>query len=250
MTGLLKYGKTPYRAGAVSFKAPSYLESKKLPAAPLVFGHYSLVKQPWGMLGNATYGDCAWAGPAHETMLLNAEADKTVAFDTASVLSDYSAVTGFNPDDPSTDRGSNVADVAAYRRKVGVLDASGRRHKIAAYLELGNVDLIAQTAHLFGVAGIGIQVPETAQEQFQNHEPWSVVRGAQIEGGHYVPVVGRVSSGNFLVVTWGALQLVTPEFLDTYVDEAYAYLSTEDLIKGKTLEGFDVDQLEADLNAL
>lgn len=245
----LKYGKLPYRPGAVTFKASTYLDAVKLPTPPAVFGHQDLIKS-WGMLGNDQVGDCAIAGPDHETMLFNAEAGKHVVFTTSDALSDYSAITGYDPNDPSSDQGSNVADVAAYRRKVGMIDANGTRHKIAAYVELERVSQIALAAYLFTAAGIGIQVPETAQEQFQAGQPWTVVRGAQIVGGHYVPVVGRVENGNFIVVTWGALQEVTPEFLTEYVDEAYAYLSTEDLLHGHTLDGFAVDQLKADLAAL
>jgi hypothetical protein len=35
----------------------------------------------WGMLGNDHYGDCVWAGAAHETMLWNKEAARNVLKD-------------------------------------------------------------------------------------------------------------------------------------------------------------------------
>ena len=34
------------------------------------------------MLGNDEWGDCAWAGPAHETMLLSAEGGAAATFTT------------------------------------------------------------------------------------------------------------------------------------------------------------------------
>jgi hypothetical protein len=76
-----------------------------------------------------------------------------------------------------------------------------------------------------------------------------VVPGAKIEGGHYIPLVG-FDGTHFQVVTWGKVQPVDPEFLQTYMDEGIAYLSDEMLTAGKSLEGFDQAALQADLKAL
>ena len=75
-----KLGKKPARPGAVKFKLANYLEKLKLPTPPKVFGHEGLIGANWGMLGNDQYGDCVWAGAAHETMLWNKEAARTVTF--------------------------------------------------------------------------------------------------------------------------------------------------------------------------
>ena len=86
--------------------------------------------------------------------------------------------------------------------------------------------------------------------QFNAGKPWSVVAGSQIEGGHYVPVVGR-RSGYVEVVTWGKTQRCTASFLKAYCDEAWAIVSPEILnATGKTPEGFDLAALKADLAAL
>jgi hypothetical protein len=138
----LKLGKKPARPGAVTFKLTNYLLKSKLPMPPKVFGHEDLIGANWEMLGNDHYGDCVWAGAAHETMLWNKEADRTITFSNESVLKDYSAVTGFNKTDPNSDQGIDVEVAASYRRKTGVLDAQGKRHKVIAYLALttGNPD--------------------------------------------------------------------------------------------------------------
>jgi hypothetical protein len=93
----LKLGKKPARPGAVKFKLANYLDKAKLPTPPKMFGHQGLIGANWEMLGNDHYGDCVWAGAAHETMLWNKEAGRIIAFNDQSVLKDYSAVTGFNP---------------------------------------------------------------------------------------------------------------------------------------------------------
>src|SRR4029077_612040 len=141
----LKLGKKPARPGAVKFKLANFLVKTKLPTPPKVFGHQDLIGGNWQTLGNDRYGDCVWAGAAHETMLWNKEADRTVAFNNQSVLKDYSPGTGFDPNDPNTDQGTDMQVAASYRRKTGVRDAAGKRHKVIAYLALttGNADQLA-----------------------------------------------------------------------------------------------------------
>lgn len=247
----LKLGKTPARRGAVKFKLASYLRKVELPTPPKVFGHQQLVSN-WQMLGNDAYGDCVWAGAAHETMLWNKEAGIIVSFNNQGVLSDYAEVTGFDPDIPSTDQGTDMQVAASFRRKTGVVDAKGKRHKVAAYLALraGDVDQLALAMYLFNAVGIGIKFPNSAATQFRNGQPWSVVAGSPIEGGHYIPGVGRDVQGNIIVVTWGRLQRMTPGFYKKYCDEVVAYVSTEETKDGKSPEGFDVEQLLEDLDAL
>jgi hypothetical protein len=112
------------------------------------------------------------------------------------------------------------------------------------------VTQLAAAMHIFSAVGAGLQLPDSAQDQFQNGQPWSPVPGSQIEGGHYVSGVGRNADGNFVVVTWGALQEMTPAFYQRYNDESLAYLSEEFLTAGVSPEGFNLQQLQADLAAL
>jgi hypothetical protein len=241
----LKLGKTPARPGAVKFKLTDYLA---LPKPPAKYGHYSLIPS-WGMLGNDQYGDCVWAGAGHEVMLWNKEANRAVLFTDQDVLSDYSAVTGFNPNDPNSDQGTDMTVAASYRRKTGVT-AHGLRHKVLAYLALpvGDTTQLKQAVYLFGAVGVGIQFPASAMTQFNNGKPWSVTSSA-IEGGHYIPCVGY-DSKYFYVVTWGKVQKCTYGFIKKYMDEAIAYLSAEMLTNNKSLEGFDLTALQGDLQSL
>lgn len=246
----MKLGKTPARANSVSFRLRDYLSLTTLPTPPALAGHQDLVTD-WGMLGNDTAGDCVLAGAGHETMLWNREAKKTVLITTKDALSDYSAITGYNPDDPSTDAGTDMQVAASYRRKTGVIDSNGDRHKVAAYLAItpGNQLEVRQAIYLFGAIGIGIQFPASAMDQFNEGEAWTVVNGSQIEGGHYIPAVGY-DARYLYVITWGKLQPVTWAFLEKYQDEGIAYVSEEMLIAGQSLEGFSTEQLVSDLSKL
>ena len=116
-------------------------------------------------------------------------------------------------------------------------------------LEPGNVTHLYQAAYLFGAVGIGLQLPMSAVTQTEHGQMWTVVEGAPIAGGHYVPLVGRGTDG-LHVVTWGAVQVMTEAFLKQYCDEAVAYVSLECLVDQKTPEGFAYADLIADLAAL
>jgi hypothetical protein len=246
----MKLGKLPATYDRRDLRLEHYLT--KLPARPKTFGHDKFVgADAWGMLGNDNYGDCVLAGAAHETMLWTATRGGGGArFDDKSVLADYSAITGFDPRRPDTDRGTDMRAAANYRRKTGVRDATGTRHKIGAYvaLEPGNWDHLLTALYLFGAVGVGIQFPESAMDQFNAGKPWTVVPGAQIEGGHYVPLVAR--RGTLRLVTWGREIGMSQGFYLKYCDEAVVYLSEEMLTNGRSPEGFDLAALKADLGAL
>jgi len=242
-----KLGKTPARTDAVKFKLSHYLLTV---ATPKTYGHDKLINT-WDMLGNDQYGDCVWAGAGHETMLWNKEADKNIVFDDKAVLSDYSAVTGFDPNDPSTDQGTDMQVAASYRRKTGVIDAQGHRHKVGAYLAItpGSKDELKRAMYLFSNVAIGLQFPASAMQQFNTDKNWTIVRSSKIIGGHYVPAVAY-DSRYVHVVTWGQVVKASWGFILTYCDEALVYLSPEFLTAGKSPEGFDLASLNNDLSQL
>lgn len=244
---MLKLGKAPARPGAVKFKLADYMA--KLPKVPLSFGHEKLVPE-WGMLGNDSYGDCVFAGAAHETMLWLSEGGKPYSFGPECVLKDYSAVTGFDTAKPDTDQGTDMELAAKYRRQTGIQDLAGNRHQVGAYLALtpGDLKQALAAAYIFGAVGIGIEFPSTAMDQFNAGHKWSVVKGSRVEGGHYVPLIAH--RGDLFVVTWGKVQKMTEGFFKKYCDEAIVYLSTECMKNGKTMEGFDLPALQADIAAL
>lgn len=248
-------GKLPASPEAKDIRLLSLLEASAiLPLAPVGFGHDHLIPaNGWGMLGNDTYGDCVWAGAAHETMLLNMMNGRKVNFRPYDVLSDYAKVTGFDPATGYGDNGTNVHDALNYRRNRGVRDALGRRHKIGAFVSLEPRDWKQMLGALraFDFVAIGFEFPHSADRQFAAGKPWTYVPGSQIEGGHYVPVVGRPGLARIDVLTWGQVQGMTRTFYEHYADEAYGVLSLEALnASGVTPEGLNLDALRAALAAL
>ena len=249
-TTRLHLGKTPARKDAVRLKFRDYLDKSLLPTPPKSFGHEQAVPA-WPMLGNDTRGDCVWAGAGHETMLWNYEAGHPVTFTDQATLSDYSTVTGFTPSDPNTDQGTDMQVAASYRQKTGVIDRDGHRHRVAAYLAItpGDVQEHLLAMYLFGAVGIGLKFPSYAMDQFNAGKPWTKHFFYKIEGGHYVPLVAR-RSGRLVCVTWGKTQPMTDAFFKAFNDESIVYLSQEMLVNGRSLEGFNLTQLQADLAKL
>lgn len=247
-----RLGKKPARINSVHLKLSAYLDTAAiLPKIPAAFGHENLVPE-FGMLGNNSFGDCVFAGAAHETMLWSREAGNNTAFTTASVLSDYAALTGFDENDPATDQGTDMQQAASYRRRIGIADATGRRHRVGAYVALtpGDPDQLAAAAYIFGSVGVGLRFPDYAMDEFDAGQPWALHHGTpKIEGGHYIPVCGRGVNGNFHTITWGKPQEMTEGFYRRFCDEAIVYFSPEFLTAGVSPEGFDRAQLLTDLQA-
>lgn len=248
----MKLGRNPSPAGAVKLRFSDYVDTAAvLPKVPVSFGHYASVPKDWGMLGNDQYGDCVFAGAAHEHLLWETANKRSVAFTNSDVLGDYSAVTGFNPNDPNTDQGTDMATAAGYRLHTGILGSDGGRHKIGAYLALepGNLNELVTAAYLFGAVGIGITVTQLNMDQFNQNKPWTYRSGGQSLGGHYVPVVGR--KGNTLfAVSWGRVQTMSWAFFTKQSDETIAYISQDYLTADKSPEGFNGAALLSDLTAI
>lgn len=235
---------SPLRFGA-------YVNAAALPATPQIFGHYSLIgAKAWGELDNNRIGNCTIVGPMHCVMLWNAIAGQHIKFTALDADGDYAAVSGWNGS-LATDIGCDPTTVAEYWRTIGVRDCTDTRHKIASYFSISptNIEHIYAAAYLFDAVGLCVNMPSSAEGQFDAGEPWTVVAGDTIEDGHYVPLVGRDASYS-KIVTWGALQDVTEEWLSKYLIEVVGIVSPEYLVNNKSPLGFDLGALMADQEAL
>lgn len=216
------------------------------------FGNADLIKPE--MFCNDTLGDCAIAGSIEEVRLANALAGKTVNFTDETAIKNYSAITGYKPDDPSTDQGTDVHELYQYRKATGIVDADGNHHKIKAYAGLtpGDWDELLIALWLFpsGV-GIGIDVPDNAQQQFEAGQPWHLTRGHHsIEGGHYIPIVDAVRPDQAGLFTWGAHGGIMRTFYEKYNTVAAVALTEEMFTDGKSPTGIELAKLAADVPAL
>jgi hypothetical protein len=222
-----------------------------LPEIPDEYGHENLVDD-WGMLGNNIAGCCFWSGFDHQFLLWTTEAGRPASFTDACTLADYAAATGYSPDNPASDQGTNLLDGLKYVQTVGVIDADGARHQVGAYLALepGNITQLHVAAYLFDGVGIGVEFPDQWMTAFSAGYPWDAIRTPQINGGHYITAVCR-RKNNTGVVSWGRIVWLTDAGYRQFNDETYVYIAPDRFnAGGLDIDGFDAAALRRYLQAI
>ena len=167
---------------------------------------------------------------------------------------------GYNPGDPTTDRGGVELDILNAWRTAGVAG-----DKIAAYVAIDPTKPteVQQAIALFGGVYIGAALPVSAQ----NQTVWDTIGSpadagtwgghCTIGAGYYAGVSGNwfhrmfygdTTKAGIVMVTWGTTKRATWDWIAAYVDEMYAIV-TPDWIEaeGKSPSGFDLATLEANL---
>jgi hypothetical protein len=241
----MEFGRTkPYtRAEKPRLVIDHYLDTAALPAPPAVVDRASKVTS-WPMYGNDSIGDCTCATVGHEIQAWTAYAGTEATIPESAVIQAYSAVSGYDPATGANDNGANVQDVLSYWRKTGV-----GGHKIAGFAELGGIDnltLAKQCLEIFGTVYLGINVPQSAMDQFHAGEPWTYTGDQNIIGGHAIPVQKWETDvlGEIEVVTWGQRQRMTRRFWHNYVEEAWVVFSPDWLeANGGTPSFYNIDQI-------
>ena len=249
-----RLGKKPARPGAVKLQFGDYLSTSTLSAPPATFGHDKIIGS-WPMLANDTVGCCAISDGLHQHQLWCAETGKRIPLSDAVAIKNYSAVTGYNPKDPSTDQGTDLAQLCSYRQHTGLIDGAGHRHKVGAYLALNPKDfqqLLYAIFYLDGVT-IGVDFPSQWMTAFNaGNYLWDKLPHPNVEGGHAITGVASVTPGSVRIVTWGTdLVNLTQAGYEQANDEAYVFISLDRLNNnGLDINGFDIVKLRADLAAL
>jgi hypothetical protein len=248
-----RLGRIPSRRDPRTLPLRRYLpEPWRMPGVPPARDWTHAATAPlWGMFGNDVVGDCAQAACGHLMQCAAAVTGRLVRVRRADIEAAYAAITGWDPEQPATDRGSQMIDVLRYWRSTGIAGV-----QIDAFVAFDAADraLLEVVIDLFGGAYLGLDLPLSAQQQ----TVWDVVPTGAKDGpgragswgGHAVAVIGydRLS---VVGVSWGAIRVMSREFVASYASEAYATLgglwaSPSDLAPC----GFDRDQLDRDLAAL
>jgi hypothetical protein len=247
-TGNLRTGRLPAEPARPRLELRSAL-GVTLPPVP-VSVEYSAIPNV-GMLGNDGAGDCVEAAVGHTV-----EQDTVYATGTEQVVTTeqalglYTALTGFDPSDPNTDQGTVVQDALDYWRKTGVFGG----HKLAAFaaVKVSDFSEVELAVNLFGQVIIGFNFPDSAMDQFNAGQPWTVVKGSPLDGGHCVTLIGYDADWLY-VITWGQIQKMDRAFWTKYVDEAWVGITT-DTINAQGASAFggviDLPTLGADFAAL
>ncbi len=210
----------------------------------------------WCMLANDRLGDCVIAMMLHSIEDFHLDADTSPpAFTEQDAISIYSAITGYNPTDPSTDQGTDETAAMTYWEQPG-LTTNGTTHTIVATVAVdpSNLDECRIAIDEFVDLQIGIALPKTAQGQTE----WSVVGNPSSDpdsapgswGGHGIPY-REYDADTFNCVTWGAELLLTVSFHQAYAQEAHVVVTQEMLNnQGVGPSGVAWDDLVSDIKNL
>jgi hypothetical protein len=193
------------------------------------------------MYNNDQYGCCVWAAVGHMLEAWTTYASGvTLEVPAAALLTGYSAVTGFDPAQTQpdgsnpTDNGTVLADALAYWQKSGIAG-----HQILAYAQIKDFTHVQAALRVFGALMVGVSFPESAMDQFNANQPWTVVDGAASIGGHCIHV--GYDGSDFRCVTWGAVEEISVPWWHKYVDEVWVPITPEWLsAAGTTPSGLDL----------
>ncbi|HUY26572.1 MAG TPA: hypothetical protein VMV27_04055 [Candidatus Binataceae bacterium] len=252
---IYKLGRRPARHSLKTMRAAIALARllDQLGAPPAASDDWSAPVQQltggnWGMEGNDQYGDCTCADESHLVMLRTANAGKMITPTAAQTLALYSAITGFNPDVPSSDQGADMETVCEFLEKTGYLGVKNAGH---ATIDPANIAHLKWAVQIFGGVKLGIQLPQSAMDQFNAGNEWDVVAGSPLIGGHDVPIT-HYDGSLYYIATWGkGVQPMTPAFLAAYCDEVKVTLSPEWISQSGTAPSKDtMAQLVAELAAI
>jgi len=255
---MVKYrkGKKGFRQKTNILKYKDYriIEKIALPGFPLGYASGVNLSQ---MFLNDKLGDCACACTLHLREVFTSMGGIAKLFTDTDAENLYEGGCDYNPKDPSTDQGCEFSTLLQYLKNQGI---------ISSFLQLDNTNIneFYEVVYYFGGPFIGVQLPQSAEDQFNNGEAWDVVANdGGILGGHAIggveasaktttlKIVGVTAKGDLIVSTWGGLIPMTPAFFNKYVDEGWLAFDKEILnAQGVTPAGFNFAQLEADEQAI
>ena len=207
---------------------------KGLAPPPAKFSIWSspLTPQPQ-MLGNNQYGDCVEAAITNQQIADEVAYGQTVIpVTTANVLSFYHKIAG--PGDP----GTNYLAAMNYWRKTGLVvgqnqlckKSTAQTFKIDAFASVNwqNVTLVKQAIMLLNGLQVGVQLPQSAEDQYRARQPWTIISGSPIIGGHGLFFGSWDDAAQmFECITWGKRQLVAYDWFAKYPDESFAVVDNK-----------------------
>ena len=205
-------------------------------------------KQRWYTANGIITHNCVEAQEGHFLMQRTANAGTIVIPTAEEVLALYTAETGFTPSNPNSDQGTSMASDALYMCSTGLL---GHKADATGWVNPANLANLQWCIQLFGGIGLGVNLPQSALDQFNANQAWAVVADdGGIVGGH--DIFASKYDGSFVYcITWAELVAVTPEWILKYADEAHGLVFLDWIeATGVAPSGLNLVQLVADLQQL
>jgi len=237
-------------------RASKYLAAN-LPAPPATCSYTSAAAQALAqMYGNDSLGDCVIAGGYHIVGVETGNAGKAFIATQKQIITDYSAIGGYVPSDPSTDQGCDEPTALNYWQNHGFANGT----KILGWLSVdpSNLTQVQQVLWLFENVMFGVEMPDAWVNPFPSASgfTWGVSGAPDPENGHCFVGAGYNSAG-VQIDTWAMMGTVTWAALQKYCaasayGELYVMITPDQLAKGQTKapNGFAWADLINDFNTL
>jgi hypothetical protein len=250
--GIGVLGKAPARIDPRTLRLAPYLT--QIIAPPFARDWGLQLAPDLGLYRNDQIGDCTCVAAAHLQRLWSSCHGAPVEPSVDEVVAAYSAVSGYRPSDPTTDRGADMLAVLKHWRNVGI---AGRRARAFVKLDHESQLQVMTAINLFGGIYVGAMLPRAVAAVLP-FTWWDLPSNGRLEGdarigswgGHCMAALGYSRLG-VLLATWGRRQWVTWGWFTTYCDEAYGVL--DDLWSSPNEpapNGLDVETLERDVAAI
>jgi hypothetical protein len=217
------------------------LNTANLPTLPAAYNvQKALGVSDSYMDGNDTYGDCVEAMSAHmERCFQKVQTGTVPNFPTQAIVKQYLQESG-------GDNGLDILSHMTFWRDTGLLLDGVHRDQIDEFvtLDLANDKELLYCIFLLDGAACGLQVPQSAIDQFNNGQPWDVVpNGGGNQGGHGVAMLA-FDGAYYFCMTWGELQPMTPAFYHKYFDAAIGVVDSKDKWANPATDPINVPALE------
>jgi hypothetical protein len=249
---LFRLGCLPADPNKKRLELARYVDPAVLPALPASRMWFKAFE--YGMHENDTLGTCGpgycanqvevWTSWSHPTTVMPSD---------GAVQAMYSAVGGYVPGDPSTDRGTSVDGCIAYMESTGL---GGIKVLTAVTINPRNLPHTQYGIEVLGGVGMTVSLPLACQKlvgqlwdppaDWKDQPDWQP--GSW--GGHEM-LLGGYDGGHFFAKTWDQTQPISVAFYLTYGVDTRAMVSRGWLNgRGVTPRGLNLTAIEADAKQL
>jgi hypothetical protein len=239
-----------------------------IPTVPKPHGGFGTDFVNWGLFNNGPstawpagwaaaegVGNCVLVDKFHAFMASAKNSGRPIpAYDDKLAVAQYAllvAMTGGKPYDPQSganDNGLDIRTVLTHCQTVGLPNLAGQVNKIGPFIgvEPGNFAEMWEVLWFAEHISMGIEAPESMEQQVQAGQEITYVPGSPIVGGHDILLEGHPKDNMWTGVQWGQRTPMVPDFITHQADEMWAWFDPESisLTLGEDYEGFNPSQLE------
>ncbi|MDQ6610583.1 MAG: hypothetical protein M3Y85_12265 [Bacteroidota bacterium] len=250
----IKSGKLPYVHDPRTLHLSDYLSWEPSVKIPQEYNWGRKIHpDKWSSFGNLKINDCTCAAAGHLIMTWTGNIGRFHRPTTRSIVKAYTDITGFNPKTDGIGKPVEAIKALKYWRKHGI-----DNHKIIAFAKLSfkNREQLKQAIYLYGGCYVGLNLPKSAEKQYNESKKWTVPRnGANGVGepgswiGHALSITGY-SKNELTAISWGKEIIMSLDFWEKYVDESYAVFSSDFVRDDHTPTKIKIDVLRKDVAIL